>query len=112
MKEEVSYAELHDGFNLKGTNLTGRLDIQRTQGLSMYWDYEIDKLVISLKGATVKVPPPNVKCYADMENNPNKKVHQVASPMVANIAHTAQVETPFGHVHAGPGKGKTGVAKK
>lgn len=108
---EVGFAELHDAIFVGGKNLSAKLDTHRYPALQMVYDKPEKELLVTWNGVTANVPSTNIKSYI-AGRAPDRKIVQMGSSQMANIAATAQVETPFGHVHAGPGKGKSGVAKK
>ncbi len=107
---EVGFCELHDGIFVGGKNLTAKLDTQRTAGLKMLYDKKEKELLVTWNGVESHVVSTNIKHYIPGPAA-DRKILQTASPQISNIASTAQVETPFGHVHAGPGAGKSGVSK-
>lgn len=122
---EVGFAELHKTLFLGGKNHGERLDSNRFPDLKILLDEKTDRLVVTWKGHTTKVPMTNVANYTEGPGQ-NRRVAQVASPMIANVSATAQlpvtpsstkaafsaqVDTPMSHVHAGEGKGKTGKSK-
>lgn len=103
---DVWFADLHKVLFLGGKNHGEKLDSYRFPDLKMQYDKKEKELVVSWKGATTHIPSTNIACY-EPGLPKDRGIAQLASPMIANISGTAQVETPFGHVHAGPGKGKT-----
>ena len=113
---EVGFAELHKTLFLGGKNHGERLDSNRFPDLKIMLDEKTDRLIVSWKGHTTKVPMTNVANYTEGPGQ-NRRVVQQAHPMLSNIAEkaqlpfTAQVETPMSHVHAGPGSGKSGKTK-
>lgn len=102
---EVKFAVLHEGFIFAGKNFDAKLDpCTRYTGLDLKYDKDDKELLISWDGQTMNMPHTNVKGYVIGEIKTRQDI-QSSHPMVAGIG-SAQVETPFGHVHAGPGKGK------
>lgn len=104
---EVGFAELHEGIFVGGKNLTAKLDCKQNSALSLVYDEKEKELLVTWNAVTAHVPFTNIKSYIPGET-PDRKVAQKASPMVANVSSTAQVETPMSHVHAGFGHGQTG----
>lgn len=104
---EVGFAELHDGIFVGGKNLTAKLDANLNKGLKMIYDKDEKELQVTWNKVTAYVPFTNIKSYIPGAAK-DRKIKQAASPMVATISHTAQVESPVSHVHAGFGHGKTG----
>lgn len=103
---DVGFAELHNPLFLGGKNHGTKLDSHRYPNLKMQYDQEEKELIVEWQGHKGHVPSPNVAYY--VPGKPiNRKVEQVASPMIAGIA-SAQVETPQSHVQAGFGHGQTG----
>lgn len=109
MVVEVGFAELHNPLFLGGKNLGVKLDCHRHSGLKMSYDKAEKELIVSWGGKTGFIPSANVAYYVPGKAD-DRKIEQVASPMVLNVTG-AQVESPMGHVHAGPGHGKTGKSK-
>ncbi len=103
--EEIKFAEVHTALFLAGSNLGLKLDPGRRTGLSMLYDETKRRLEVTWNGETGWVPETNVAIM--IPGKPKAKLGQVSHPQVVGIS-SAQVETPYGHVHAGPGKGKTG----
>ncbi len=105
---DVGYIELHDTMNFGGKNFADkRLDNAKVEGLVMYYDEVRDELVATYNSVSVRIPKINAKFYIEGVS-PSKKVANFSHPMVVGAVAQAQVETPFGHVHAGPGQGKKG----
>jgi hypothetical protein len=105
--KEVGYAKLHDDLFLNGKNFGKGLDAKRHGGIKLVYDSDEKELLVTWMGKTAHVPSQNVASYCVGEAE-DRKVNQVASPMVAGVSGSAQVGTPMSHVHAGPGAGKTG----
>lgn len=103
---EVGYAKLHDDLFLGNKNFGKGLDANRHHGINMVYDTVEKELIVTWMGKVAYIPSQNVAVYCPGKQE-DRKVHQVASPMVAGIGK-AQVETPMSHVHAGQGHGKTG----
>lgn len=102
---EIGFAILHDDLFLGGKNHGKRMDPHRHGGLKLIYDRPEKELLVTWNGATAIVPSSNISSMT-IGAPTDRKVTQIASPMVAGIG-SAQVETPMGHVHAGPGRGKT-----
>lgn len=110
---KVITAELHKDLFLGGKNHGQRLDSSRFSDLVMFANEKQDRLYVTWKGFTKKLPMTNVADYTDEDCLVlDKKVDQSAAPQLAHISTSAQVETPMSHVHAGHGHGKTGVGGK
>lgn len=106
---EVGFAELHGSIFVGGKNLSDKLDSHRYPELVMFYDKLEKELIVTWNKVTANIPSTNIKSY--IPGKPaNRRVVQMASPQIASI-QSAQVETPFGHVHQGPGAGKTGNNK-
>jgi hypothetical protein len=105
MQTEVSFAKLHDDlfFNRKSFGKTLEPNIHG--GLKMIYDDTARELLVTWQNKTAHIPSTNIASYCVGEVE-DRKIHQTSAPMVAGIS-SAQVETPFGHVFEGPGKGKT-----
>lgn len=103
---EVGYAMLHTPLFLGGKNLSEKLDRHHRPELHMVYDKQEMELVVSWNKKTARIPSTNVAYYIPGEAE-DRKIQAIHHPMVAGAAANAQVETPFGHVHAGPGKGKS-----
>lgn len=97
----VSYAVLHEGFIFAGKNFDPKLDPYRYAGLKLKYDQDDKELLITWNDETLNMPHTNVKGYVIGEPK-SRQIVQVSHPQVAGII-SAQVETPYGHVHAGPG---------
>ena len=105
MQININFAELHNALFLGGKNFGLKLDPSRYAGLKLKYDRAEKELLVSWQKETAIIPSSNIASMT--EGKPiDRNVVQTGSPMVAGIA-SAQVETPFGHVHAGPGKGRT-----
>lgn len=101
----VSFARLHEDLFFGSKSFGKRLDTGAHNGLKMSYDKDDGELTVSWNGATAHIPSANIASYS---TDPAKDRGLTPShhPMVAGVA-SAQVETPHGHVHAGPGKGKS-----
>lgn len=106
---DVGFAELHNALFLGGKNHGVRLDKHRHPTLKMSYDQEEKELIVEWQGHKGHIPSTNVAYYVPGAGF-DRGHTQVAAPQVANIS-AAQYETPMSHVHAGPGKGKTGKSK-
>ncbi len=107
---EVGFAMLHTPLFLGGKNLSEKLDKFHRKELEMVYDKKEMELVVTWNKKTARIPSTNVAYYIPGEPV-DRKVDQITHPMVAGALVNAQVETPMSHVHAGPGKGKTGKSK-
>lgn len=103
---DVGFAELHNALFLGGKNHGLKLDPHRYPDLKLIYDRGEKELLVTWKGHTAIVPSSNISSMTSGKPL-DRKVAQVAHPMVASIS-SAQVETPMSHVHAGHGHGKTG----
>ncbi len=108
---DVGFAELHDAVFVGGKNLSAKLDSGRYPELKMVYDKSEKELLVTWNSVTAFIPSTNIKSYIPGKAR-DRFIVQPSHPIVANISQTAQVETPFGHVHQGPGKGKSGAGKK
>lgn len=100
---ELKFVELHSPMFLSKTNLGLKLDPGKRQGMRLEYHREHQELHVHLNDQMAIVPLTNVVSMAP--GKPERPLAQFTHPMVVNIG-SAQVETPQGHVHAGPGKGK------
>lgn len=103
---EVGFAVLHEGFIFEGKNFEPKLDAFKYPGLKMQYNQDDKELLINWNSRTMNMPHTNVKGYVIGDTKTRQPVLN-SHPMVSGIS-SAQVETPFGHVHAGPGGGKKG----
>ncbi len=111
MKTEIIWAELHAPLFLAGTNLGQKLDHKTKGGVKLEYDEEKRHLYITYNGQTARVPETSV--LSMVEGKAVKPLASIPSdPVNVFDPNAAQVETPTGHVFAGPGKGKTGVGAK
>lgn len=108
MKIDLNYAELHNPLFLAGKNHGLKLDANKIHGLELQYDRIEKELLVSWAGKIGIIPSSNIACMIEglPEVTPVKHIH----PIVAG-AQSAQVESPFSHVHAGPGQGKNGKSK-
>ncbi len=107
----VGFAELHDTIFVGGKNLSAKLDSHRNPGLVMQYNRVEKELIVTWNKVTSHVPSTNIKHYIPGVAA-DRKIVQPMHTQHAVISHTAQVETPMSHVHAGHGHGKTGLAGK
>lgn len=103
---DVSFARLHDDLFFGGKSFGKRLEPANQGGLKMVYDTDLKELLVQWGTKTARIPSTNIVSYCT-DPGEDRKIVQMGHPMVAGAAITAQVETPFGHVHAGPGKGKS-----
>lgn len=105
---EVGYAKFRDDLFINGKNFGKAIDKSdhRHTGVEMVYDREEKEMIVSWMGRTAHIPSTNVAVYCPGPAM-DRRTQQIAHAMVAGISGAAQVETPFGHVHAGPGKGKS-----
>lgn len=108
-KVDVSFAELHGALFLGGKNFGLKLDPHRHAGLGLIYDQDLQELLVSYQDKVAHVPSSNVVSWTEGKVE-DRKITQMGHPIVSGISG-AQVETPMGHVHAGPGYGKTGKVK-
>jgi hypothetical protein len=108
MKLDIKFAELHNPLFHAGKNFGTKLDPGKLAGLKLVYDRAEKELLVSWEGRHAILPSTSVSSME--EGLPEKKAVHHTHPIVAGIA-SAQVETPFGHVHAGVGHGKTGKSK-
>lgn len=105
---DLKFAELHNALFLAGKNFGLKLDPGKLSGLELQYDRQEKELLVYWGGEVGIVPSSNIACM--VQGRPEKRAEQFTHPIVAGIA-SAQVSTPFGHVHAGPGHGKSGKDK-
>lgn len=101
---ELKFCEVHTPLFLAGTNLGIKLDPTRRGGIALKYNEDMRRLEVTYNGETGWVPETNVAIM--VPGKPKAKVELKSHDMIAGISTSAQVETPYGHVHAGPGKGK------
>ncbi len=108
----LKLAQLHTPIFVGGKNLTDRLDPFILKGLEVKYFRSEKELHVTWNGETAMVPITNVKNMIpqDGKNVPMPEPTVVA-PMKIQTNLSAQVDSPMGHVHAGPGAGKTGQEK-
>jgi len=109
MKLKISYAELHTGLFLGGTNFGTKLDSSKRTDLKMTYDKEEKELVIEWNGKTAFLPSTSVASYQVFEEKKPEEIRPThkSHPQKRGIA-SAQVQTPMGHVFQGEGAGQTG----
>ncbi len=105
----VTFAKLHDPLFFGGKSFGLRLEPNTCGGLNMVYDKEDKELLVTWQGKTAHIPSTNIASY-NIGEAEDRKIVQMGHPMVSGIG-SAQVETPFGHVLAGPGHGRTGKSK-
>lgn len=101
MRTPIIWAELHAPIFLAGTNLQQKLDPTKRDGLVLEFDEEKRHLYVSYKGAVSRVPEPSILSMVEAGGFAPKGVTHAIPTIVK-----AQVSSPQGHVHAGPGAGK------
>ncbi len=101
---QLEFCEVHAPLFLAGTNLGLKLDPAKRAGLELTYSREYEELEVKWNGKTGIVPVTNIAIM--VPGKPKAREELKSHAMVANISRSAQVETPQGHVHAGPGKGK------
>lgn len=106
---ELKFAELHNPLFLGGKNLQVKLDGHHHPGIEIHYDRAEKELLVRWNCETGIVPISNVACM--IPGSAKKRDVPLSHPMTVNAGRTAQVSTPYGHVHAGPGAGKTGKDK-
>lgn len=102
---ELKFVELHSPLFLSGTNLGVKLDPSKRTGMILSYFREDKELHVFWNKETAIIPTTNV--VAMVPGKAAMHIPQHTHPIVAGIS-SAQVETPYGHVHAGPGHGKKG----
>jgi len=110
MQIELKFADLHNPLFFAGKNWGTKLDPMKPGHgeIKLFYDREHKELIVRVKDEECFLPYSSVQSMEAGE--PKKRAEQITHPMVAGIA-SAQVETPYGHVHAGLGHGKTGKSK-
>lgn len=107
-KIDIKFAHLHNPLFFAGRTWGDKLNLSAVAGLRMQYDRTEKELIVGFDNQECIVPVTNIQSM--QEGIPDKRPQQIHHPMVQGIA-SAQVETPYGHVHAGPGHGKTGKSK-
>lgn len=103
-EKQLKRVVLHNSVRIAGKNFSQRLDPAECVGLEISADLKTGLISASYMGETAIIFQPDHVVFGDIKE---RKIVNMPHPQVANIG-SAQVETPYGHVHAGPGKGKTG----
>lgn len=107
---QLKFAELHAPLFLfgdkGGKNLGYKLDVSKIKGLVLEYDREEKELHVTWEGMTSFTPATNIVSMVEGQAGPAPKL--VGDTTQRVIPQSAQVSTPFGHVHAGPGQGQTG----
>ncbi len=103
-EKQLKRVVLHNSVRIAGKNFTNRLDPAECSGLVISADLKTGLISASYMGETAIIFQPDHIVFGDLKE---RKIVQMSHPQVASVVG-AQVETPYGHVHAGPGKGKTG----
>lgn len=104
-KIQLKFAELRSPLFLKGKNFQLKLDPGALPGLELFYNKPDKELLVHWEGETGIVPMGNVAVM--VPGIPKPPFVQSSHPIVAGLAQTAQVQTPYSHVHAGLGAGKT-----
>lgn len=102
----IKFAILHDTVFIGGKNFDCKLDPNRYAGIQMEYNEEKGELWATWNKETLRIPKTNVRGMVEGTFAPRQS--PVSHAMNVSTIGSAQVETPYGHVHAGPGKGKTG----
>lgn len=102
-------AEVDTNLFIGGTNLGLKLDPSRRVGLILEYDEKTRLLKTTWNNETGYTPAEHVVVYILGEVSPAEP--QVSHPTKAGMGH-AQVETPYGHVFAGPGGAPTPTVRK
>jgi hypothetical protein len=109
-KIQLSFAELHNGLFLAGTNHGTKLQITKNN-VQLVYDDEAQTLFVKFKNAIAIVPNSNVASMTPINADPFQlyfkpftevpvaPITHVNHPIRANIDH-AQVSTPHDHVFA------------
>jgi hypothetical protein len=104
----LKFAELHNPLFMAGKNFGLKLDPGKLSGLRLEYNRTEKELIVYWQKEKGIVPSSNIACM--VEGVPEVKAPPMHHPIVAGI-QSAQVSTPYGHVHAGEGHGKTGKSK-
>jgi hypothetical protein len=104
---KIKFAELHNPLFFSRRNWGTKLDPGQNnmKGLDLKYDRENQELHLKWEGEEAIIPSSNVATM--WLGKVEHKEEPISHPQLGSIG-SAQVETPYGHVHAGPGKGKTG----
>lgn len=105
MKIDLAFAELHNPLFFNAKNFGTKLDPARFGGITLIYDDDTQMLEMTWNKKVAWVPMSNIASMTPGVYEPRKEVN-IHHTQVAGMGH-AQVSTPFSHVHAGPGKGKT-----
>lgn len=111
---KVIYCHFHSPLFLAGKNFGDKIDAKRSDGIEMIYDRDEKILLVKYKNQLGVVP--DVHMY--MPEKPmdfgitdiTQKIENIQNFTHAtdlNKIKNAQVSTPFGHVFAGEGSGKT-----
>ncbi len=113
MKIDLDFAELHAPLFFGNKSFGTKLYQKQHAGIKLVYDRAEKELIVEWNGVSTIVPVGNV---ANMVAKPAAAVEakfptevKPAAPMPELArTRTAQVSSPQGHVHAGPGHGQTG----
>ena len=105
---QIKFAELHNPLFLAGKNFGTKLDPSKLTGLKMEYERDLKEFYIHWSGEKAILPLTSVSYM--LEGEAKVTPPQAHHPQIVGIA-SAQVSTPYGHVHEGPGAGKTGKSK-
>lgn len=109
MLEDVHRIEFHSPLFHAGRNFGTKIEIKddRNDGLKIQYDDKNRLFYVEYKGRQAKMPEMSAFMWEPVSRSspaPTPNQHQTHD---VTKASDAQVETPVGHVFAGPGKGKT-----
>ncbi len=104
----LKFVDLHSPLFFAGKSWGNKLDPGHRAGLELFYDRDNKELIVKFGDKECFLPYSSVQSMEAGE--PEKRAVQHTHPIVAGLAG-AQVETPYGHVHAGLGHGKTGKSK-
>lgn len=105
---QLKFADLHNPLFFAGRSWGTKLNPGAKAGLELAYDREYKELHVKYEGNECFLPFSSVNSMEAGE--PVKRTVAPTHPMIAGIS-SAQVETPYGHVQAGPGMGRTGKSK-
>jgi len=107
---QLKFAEVKTPAFIGGKNHGLKLDPTRSGGLELSYSREEKELYATYNNETAIIPASDIARM--IEGIPSLRVPQPSHPMHLSVSHTAQVETPMSHVHAGHGHGKSGLGGK
>lgn len=102
---ELEFLHVDHSIFLSGTNLGNTLPHPRITGVQMVYSEDTKHAYVRYNGKTMRIPEAKICGMIEQSNDKPAKKPQVDTTQRNPV--NAQVETPYGHVHAGLGHGKT-----